>query len=623
MTAAPARGVGRQIDIQSTAPRTPLPTLDDSATSAHPTSNSTLPPSTPASSTLQRGRPTNRYPDSLSRVPLHRRGTSKTYERLEDLLREAGYKETRVFTPDADRNTRSAAEKQDGGAANTVRASVGAVVDYITGLVSRGSSLSCETAPLEGNSTQSALHAWTPPSPLAHTAHIKDCKAKRAPSMSSLSRKGSSDSVRRRTCVDLSADASQRTPAHAYQVVQLHQSSRGLPHQSHSQPSTKPNPPNARAYLRHMASAPNIQPLLKRPSLSEASLRSHALGRERHTSILNDEDDIADSDYEFRSRAIIEDDNVHQVHPPLPRNWLETVTKALLSGVGGPAALTSDAASTRTSKTVSTHESSATSDKSNREARGRGNTRGVKPPLLCVQVQDMKATTSAGQVACTRVMCRSTPTSRASSRVRNGVRDDRTNVRSNGKKREDRLRNRRRGKDRDADVVPTLARTKVENDDWMAPPQRYSSGWGMEGSAQAYPDGTWTDDSDDDDDEEDEGELDLDRLLVPARRQHSIHSLRKHLQRPLSQLSSGRRAPLPGSLRSGRGSPFGEAPTGRLDWGDTSWGRNRGRKWSTNQGEEDEDEDSRVFSGSDVGMGRSSSKWKGTLPSLTQWTTSS
>lgn len=60
---------------------------------------------------VSRGRPRTRYPshltpDGIPRKPyLHRRGTSKTLESLEDLLREAGYKETRVFSaePDADR----------------------------------------------------------------------------------------------------------------------------------------------------------------------------------------------------------------------------------------------------------------------------------------------------------------------------------------------------------------------------------------------------------------------------------------------------------------------------------------------------------------------------------------
>ena len=541
-----------------------------------------------------------------------------------------------------------------------MRGSVGAVVDFITGLVSRGPSLSREAAPLEDDSAQSTSHPWSPPpSPLAHALHIKNNnRVKRVPSRTSLSRQGSSEGIRRRTTGDLPTDV-----PHAYQAIP-HSSSQGLPHNPrsylrahhhhlnighHHQPnhyssksaSTKPdshNPPNARAYLRHMVSAPNIQPLAKRPSLSEASLRSYAIGRERrdgarHTFILNDEDSIAESDYEPHPRITI-GDNEHQIHPPLPRNWIESVARALLNGVGGPAAVASDAASSRTAKTVSTRMNCALSDKSNQGERGRtlargtnqgergrALARGTKPPLLCVQVQDVKARTSQGQVACTRVMCRSAPTSRAGSRVRNSVHEDHTNIRNSGKPREgDQSRNRRRGKDRDVDVVPSLARTKVENDDWMAPRQRYASGWGVQNNSQAYPDGTWSDDSDhdDDDDDEEEGELGLDRLLVPARRQHSIQSLRKHLQRHPSQAFSSRGAPGTRSPRSGRASPFERAPTGRLEWGDGSWGTGHSRDWLSSRGEEDEDGYSHA-----VGSGRSSTKWRPGLPSLTQWTTSS
>lgn len=543
-----------------------------------------------------------------------------------------------MFTPENDRSARSTAEKHDGGVGNSVRGSVGAVVDFIAGLVSRGSSLPRETAPLEDSTSQPALHSWSPPpSPLAHALHIRNDRAKRISSVASLS----SESIRR-THADMSTDASQHT--------RLHQSSQGPPHHPRSEhrahyhhPNnrhhhqlnhyssktsfTKPNPPNARAYLRHMASAPNIQPLMKRPSLSETSLRSRVIRREhrggngmRHTFILNDEDSIAEPDYEPRTRVIMDDDE-HQIHPPLPRNWLESVAKALLSGVAGPAAVTPDTASTRTAKTASTQKSSALSDKSNREERGRPLTRGRRPPLLCVQVQDMKAKTSEGQVACTRVMCHSTPTSRANSRVRNSGHDDHTNTMTSGKRGTgDKSGNRRRGKDRDADAMPSLARTKAENDDWMAPRQRYSSGWGIQGGAQAYPDGMWSDDSDgdDDDDDEEEGELDLDRLLVPARRQHSIQSLRKHLHRPSSRMFSGHGTPRPRSPRSGRASPFGGAPTGRLDWGDASWGTGRGRQWLASQGEEDEDGYSHAFSGAGA-----STKWRRALPSLIQWTASS
>lgn len=42
----------------------------------------------------------------------HRRGTSKQYESLEDLLTAAGYKETRIFTPESERITDGSAGKQ-------------------------------------------------------------------------------------------------------------------------------------------------------------------------------------------------------------------------------------------------------------------------------------------------------------------------------------------------------------------------------------------------------------------------------------------------------------------------------------------------------------------------------
>ncbi|KAF9511089.1 hypothetical protein BS47DRAFT_1395368 [Hydnum rufescens UP504] len=52
--------------------------------------------------------PRRKYPTTLSRISgtdklAHRRGTSKQYETLEDLLTAAGYKETRIFTPEAER----------------------------------------------------------------------------------------------------------------------------------------------------------------------------------------------------------------------------------------------------------------------------------------------------------------------------------------------------------------------------------------------------------------------------------------------------------------------------------------------------------------------------------------
>lgn len=93
------------------------------------------PPHTPP-----RGR--SRYPSSLThdgpRVPLHRRGTSKTYERLEDLLKEAGYKETRVFTPETERHkgherTPEEARQRDGKLKNGVDSVVGLLAGLVLG----------------------------------------------------------------------------------------------------------------------------------------------------------------------------------------------------------------------------------------------------------------------------------------------------------------------------------------------------------------------------------------------------------------------------------------------------------------------------------------------------------
>jgi len=94
----------------------------------------------PLPQTPPRGR--SRYPSSLAhdglRVPLHRRGTSKTYECLEDLLKEAGYKETRIFTPETERHRgqerdHEEARQNDGKLKNGVDAVVGLFAGLVLG----------------------------------------------------------------------------------------------------------------------------------------------------------------------------------------------------------------------------------------------------------------------------------------------------------------------------------------------------------------------------------------------------------------------------------------------------------------------------------------------------------
>lgn len=109
------------------------PSLQSSFSS---TAENVEPPPTPC--TPPRGR--SRYPSSLAhdglRVPLHRRGTSKTYERLEDLLKEAGYKETRVFTPETERHRELEQDHGDGRQTDgKLRNGVETVVGFLAGLV--------------------------------------------------------------------------------------------------------------------------------------------------------------------------------------------------------------------------------------------------------------------------------------------------------------------------------------------------------------------------------------------------------------------------------------------------------------------------------------------------------
>jgi len=113
------------------------PSLLQSSFSSAPDSHSVEPPSTPY--TPPRGR--SRYPSSLApdgpRVPLHRRGTSNTYERLEDLLKEAGYKETRVFTPESERLREHEWGRGEGRQNNgKLKNRVDAMVGFLAGLVS-------------------------------------------------------------------------------------------------------------------------------------------------------------------------------------------------------------------------------------------------------------------------------------------------------------------------------------------------------------------------------------------------------------------------------------------------------------------------------------------------------
>jgi hypothetical protein len=141
-------------------PVTPPGLLQPSSSStADPPSNEPqLSPHTPS-----RGR--SRYPSDLAhggpRVPLHRRGTSKTYERLEDLLQEAGYKETRIFTPETERlrgYEQGQGERRQMD--DRVRSGMDTVVGFLAGLVSG----QADSQRVDANDSQHEQMARTSPS---------------------------------------------------------------------------------------------------------------------------------------------------------------------------------------------------------------------------------------------------------------------------------------------------------------------------------------------------------------------------------------------------------------------------------------------------------------------------
>ncbi|EGO29408.1 hypothetical protein SERLADRAFT_457102 [Serpula lacrymans var. lacrymans S7.9] len=277
------------------------------------------------------------------------------------------------------------------------------------------------------------------------------------------------------------------------------------------------------------------------------------------------------------------------MEPPMPRNWLENVARSILFGgagahIGGP---DTNASHDLTMRSPARNAGAALSDHTNLpKLVGEGASAKVKAPFLCAQV-DRRGRTSEGKVSCTMVMCRSAPAIKGSTRGKLPSRS----VKVKGKKRE-------------ADGVPSLARTKAENDEW-SPRTRHLSGWGID-TEQSNDKQAASSDENDDDDDDDDGELNLERLLVPARRQHSIRSLRKHLQK-----SNGATGSLLGLTRKKSMQTrwtAGDTTDGGEDeeWRNRSWGTGRGRRWIV--GEDDDEGDGYGygvdgFSSSDTGTG--------------------
>lgn len=520
------------------------PTLSSSISASH---SSPPQPKTPPQRT---GRSRSRYPD-LGRVPLHRRGTSQTYERLEDLLREAGYKETRVFTPEAERIEHGERNRREG---SPQRSSLRGVVGFFAGLMPGGANLTPssprqDTTSVPPRPTVERRQTYSPPSsPVPYRVAQK--QRQRSPSTGSTSSMDCAGptpkpSYQSHRPISRNTEYTQQSSSSLYaftnnpSYTSLH--SQRLPNSPALSRRNPNNPSHLPSYtpsnrLSHKPSEPIMQP---QPSRAGAYLRHMA--------------SVANLPQRPRSTPPA---NLKQVKeeqaPPLPHTWLETVARAVMYGgigyIGGP-----------------------------KNEPQPSPPRGRPPPVFMAQMSKRRSRRSVGEVSRTRVSCHSAPSSRATSRTRDGEREEKIS----------KPRERGRRKKGDANL-PTLARTRVEGEptEWTiaaAPPKlavnghRYLKSWGVDPE------------TDHDESSDEDGELNLARILVPPKRQQSIRSLRKHLAgnpEPNRRALSGR---MYGSVSSNYGNWDESESQSRWGWVT--------RREPTRRGSLEEDEDPSLYSG--------------------------
>ena len=333
-------------------------------------------------------------------------------------------------------------------------------------------------------------------------------------------------------CVDHVENLHSLHPSGSTIRTPLSQIQRAHPSTS-SGPADRGHPPNdhaspARAYLRHIASAPNMP-------------RRKVFGEHASTPVAK------------RSTTSLKDDHYTQRSPPppMPPSWLRTVARAVLgfpgARIGGPDIAHPPSPRRRPSgQSRLGHTSLPTSRSSTIRRHGRSNKkrpaspledtaarlRGRSTPSLPTSsglfqpptIPVMRSQVSPGQVVRINVVCRSAPASRSSSVVGRKLGSDSLassclgdlsngSVRGKGKASQSAAgkKHRRKNQGRLADSGPSL-KDRVEDDFSSHSP----------GDGDDYVSSS---------EDEDEGEVDLSKLLVHVRRQRSIKSLQRHLQR--------------------------------------------------------------------------------------------
>ncbi|KAF5390049.1 hypothetical protein D9757_003799 [Collybiopsis confluens] len=250
-----------------------------------------------------------RYPNNLAlgRTPLHRRGTSQTYEPFEDLLREAGYKETRIFTPEIERTVPT--DNQSNGSDG--KSKVAGVVGFLSGLIpgSRSSSLQVESTEETkgsrysppGSPTLAARRNFGPKKEKEyHPSQESDEDATPRPL-----RTGGPLHLRPN---DTSIHYTHNN--HSYTTLSQSSSSKQMPPPlppSHNNPPVSDSRPSrATAYLRHIASVPDIPGAdLQRSQSPSESTRNRQMKRKSFNSGHYSDND-EDTDFNSRMKGVTE-----------------------------------------------------------------------------------------------------------------------------------------------------------------------------------------------------------------------------------------------------------------------------------------------------------------------------
>ena len=323
-------------------------------------------------------------------------------------MREAGYKETRIFTPEAER-----AEEAGEGLGRTASRMIG----YLAGLVP-GINRSQESLAQEDSKASEASTSWSmPPSPLAGRRNTP------LPAALNTSKELTS---RERLSEPESPGLGRIRGRRPFEQTLRPRPSASESLRAYAQLSA------AQGYLRHMSSTPNFKKSSRLVSGSDTS-------------------DMMSVRLPPRTRPR---DRAQEEQPPLPPGWFDSVTKAVL----GSSSTGAHVGYPRHSARAHTRPPGRTQQRTASHLASSDHTSKVRPMV------SLRSQTAPSAVNTVMVVCRSAPSSRSSSRV--GERLMVVSDKSGTQRRESRSRAPRRSRGEDSDALPSLDSNLLENDTW-------------------------------------------------------------------------------------------------------------------------------------------------------------